>query len=109
MILANRVTPLTGPDLKLFKDALEVASHYLTGFQMVLMILVLVLAAAALVVLFRRMPRLDEKQRFGRKLVETAVQAGCTVVAISDRYTVEDEPALRKLADRYIYNFTELL
>lgn len=41
--------------------------------------------------------------------VETAVQAGCTVVAISDRYTVEDEPALRKLADRYIYNFTELL
>ena len=73
VILANRVTPLTGPDLKLFKDALEVASHYLTGFQMVLMILVLVLAAAALVVLFRRMPRLDEKQRFGRKLVVTAL------------------------------------
>lgn len=47
VILANRVTPLTGPDLKLFKDALEVASHYLTGFQMVLMILVLVLAAGS--------------------------------------------------------------
>ena len=47
VILANRVTPLTGPDLKLFKDALEVASHYLTGFQMVLMILVLVINFSA--------------------------------------------------------------
>ena len=27
VILANRVTPLTGPDLKLFKDALEAVSY----------------------------------------------------------------------------------
>lgn len=73
VILKSRVTPLTGPDLKLVTDALAIADLYMGFGQMVLGAAAFLLVVAALVLLFRKMPRNTEKRDWKRTITVTAL------------------------------------
>ncbi|MCI8506296.1 MAG: LTA synthase family protein [Lachnospiraceae bacterium] len=57
VLLGCRVTPFNGADLRLTKDAMTIAGKYLTWWHLALMAAGFLLLAAALVVLFRKLPR----------------------------------------------------
>ncbi|MCI8464894.1 MAG: LTA synthase family protein [Lachnospiraceae bacterium] len=57
VLLGCRVTPFNGADLRLTKDAMTIAGKYLTWWHLVFMAVGGVILVAALVILFRRLPR----------------------------------------------------
>lgn len=73
VILASRVTPLTGPDLHLITDALSIAGLYLNPVQMVLAVAGAVLAVVLLVVLFLKMPRYQGEMHWKKRFAVTAL------------------------------------
>lgn len=64
VILASRVTPFTGPDLKLLSDASKIMNKYLSPGLMVIVILLLLLLAAVLVWVGIRGPKYQGKMRW---------------------------------------------
>ena len=57
VLLASRVTPFTGPDLKLISDALRILNKYLSPVMVVVVIILFLIAAAVLVWMFFKSPR----------------------------------------------------
>ena len=74
VLLANRVTPFTGPDLKNLTDGKAVMSKYLTSTQMSLIYALFVLLGLALLVTFFTSPRY--RGRIHRILSAVLVLAG---------------------------------
>ena len=78
VILGSRVTPFTGPDLKLISDAAKIAKNYITPIVLVAAVIVLAAVLGVLIVLFRKAPRTSEKPRILRSLILLA--AVCAAV-----------------------------
>ena len=68
-LLANRVTPFTGPDLKNLSDGKAVMSKYLSSFEMTLVYLLIGTAVALLVLLFFKSPKYKGKIHYVINLV----------------------------------------
>ena len=69
VILGSRVTPFTGPDLKLISDASKIAKNYITPFVLIGAVVLVAAVFAVLIILFRKAPRRTEKPRFWRNLI----------------------------------------
>ena len=57
VLLSNRVTPFTGPDLHLITDAFNIMNKYLSPGLMVVALIGILLALAGLALLFFKGPR----------------------------------------------------
>lgn len=73
MILANRVTPLTGPDLRMITDALSIANLYLKPSQGILTVGGIAVGIVVLAVLYRKLPRHTGEMFWKRRLIVTAL------------------------------------
>ena len=71
-LLANRVTPFTGPDLKNLSDGKAVMSKYLTPFEMSLIYLLIGTAVVLLLIVFFRGPSFKGKIHYAANLVMIA-------------------------------------
>ena len=89
VLLMSRVTPFTGPDLKLLTDAAKIAEKYLTPVTTVLAVIVLILMSIILVYLLIRAPKYQGplKYRYNIPLVLMgfAAFAGVTQLALDRR------------------------
>ena len=64
VLLANRVTPFTGPDLHLITDAVKIANKYLNPFFFVIVMIIAILVLIAMIILFVKGPRYRGKLRY---------------------------------------------
>ncbi|MGN1140255.1 MAG: LTA synthase family protein [Oliverpabstia sp.] len=64
VLLMNRVTPFTGPDLKLITDALGVLNKYLSPLMVVVVIVALILLIFSLMWIFRKGVKYQGKIRY---------------------------------------------
>lgn len=89
VLLSNRVTPFTGPDLYLITDAFQIADRYLSPFFFVVVVIVAVLAVIGLIILFFKGPRYQGKMRYKLNIpliaVGIAAFAGTTKLALEKR------------------------
>lgn len=89
VLLSNRVTPFTGPDLHLITDAFQIADRYLSPFFFVVVVTVAVLAVIGLIILFFKGPRYQGKMRYKLNIpliaVGIAAFAGTTKLALEKR------------------------
>ena len=69
ILLANRVTPFTAVDLRLFDSAVDVLDKYFNIFQVVLIIVALILAIIGIVFLFVKAPKVNHKIHYIRNIV----------------------------------------
>ena len=63
-ILANRMTPLTTSDFMEFKDALSIATNYLSTAQIVEIIALIIFLVFAIIILFRKLPKQEKGPNF---------------------------------------------
>ena len=63
-ILANRVTPLTGPDFRMIKEGAKVLTKYMSQAMSIVLIAVLVIAVILLVIFFIKCPKYNGKRNF---------------------------------------------
>lgn len=66
IVLANRVTPLTGPDFKLIFDAAEVLGAYMSPLKVIGAAAGLAAVVAGMVILFRKAPKFQGKMHYLR-------------------------------------------
>ncbi len=89
VILANRVTPLTGPDLDLLSDLVDVIRLYMEPWQLILAGVGIAAAVGGLAWLFRRAKREKAPMHYVRRFAVTAVLAagffGLTHLAVEKR------------------------
>lgn len=89
VLLSNRVTPFTGPDLHLITDAFQIADRYLSPFFFAVVVIVAVLAVIGLIILFFKGPRYQGKMRYKLNIpliaVGIAAFAGTTKLALEKR------------------------
>lgn len=89
VLLAQRVTPFTGPDLHLITDALKIANRYLPAVGMVIVVILMAVAFAGLALLFFKGPLYEGPlyYRYNVPLVLAAVLAfsGATKLALEKR------------------------
>ena len=89
VLLSNRVTPFTGPDLHLITDAFQIADRYLSPFFFVVVVIVAVLAVIGLIILFFKGPRYQGEMRYKLNIpliaVGIAAFAGTTKLALEKR------------------------
>lgn len=89
VLLSQRVTPFTGPDLHLITDALKIANRYLPMAGMVFVVIGLGIAIAGLVLLFFKAPKYQGKLYYRYNvpfvLVAVATFAGVTNLALEKR------------------------
>lgn len=89
VLLSNRVTPFTGPDLHLITDAFQIADRYLSPFFFVVVVIVAVLAVIGLIILFFKGSRYQGKMRYKLNIpliaVGIAAFAGTTKLALEKR------------------------
>ena len=64
ILLANRVTPLTGPDLKMISEGVWVFSRYMSKWEGIALIVFLLSLAAMLVFIFIKAPKYKGKRHF---------------------------------------------
>lgn len=64
VVLAYRVTPFTGPDLKLLAESFKIMNKYLSSGMVVGVVILLVLVIAGLVLLFIRAPKYQGKMYY---------------------------------------------
>ncbi len=64
VILANRVTPLTGPDMAMFAELQGVINKYFNGIEVILVSVGLIILAVLLILLFIKAPKYRKKRRF---------------------------------------------
>lgn len=87
VLLSNRVTPFTGPDLHLITDAFQIADRYLSPFFFVVVVIVAVLAVIGLIILFFKGPRYQGKMRY--KLNIPLIAVGITAFAGTTKLALE--------------------
>lgn len=89
VLLSNRVTPFTGPDLHLITDALKIANKYLSTFFFVIVIILAVLVVIGLVILAWKGPRYQGKMSYKLNLplvlCGVLAFAGVTKLALEKR------------------------
>ena len=89
VLLANRVTPFTGPDLHLITDAVKIANKYLSPFFFVIVMIIAMLVLIAMVILFVKGPRYRGKLRYRVNipfvLIVVLAFAGTTRLALDKR------------------------
>ena len=89
VILSNRVTPFTGPDLHLLTDGMAVLNKYLPAWGVVLALILLGLFALLLLILLIKAPKYKRKVKFRYDLllvvVGAALFAGATQFALEKR------------------------
>lgn len=89
VLLTTRVTPFTGPDLKLLSDASQIFEKYLTQTQAVIAVLLLVVVAVLLLAVFIKAPKYQGKLKYRYNiplvLLGFAMLAGMTKVALDKR------------------------
>lgn len=89
VLLCQRVTPFTGPDLHLITDALKIANRYLPVVGMILAVVFIGAALAGLAVLFFKAPKYQGRlyYRYNLPLFLAAVVAftGLTSLALQKR------------------------
>ena len=88
-LLANRVTPFTGPDLKMLTDAVGVMNKYLSPVEVGLVIVAFILVLIYLVWMFRKAGKFEGKIRYWVNIpliaAGVAVFAGTTKLALDHR------------------------
>ena len=87
IILSNRVTPLTGPDMTTLAEALSVLTKYVSLPVEILIIAGLVLAVLVLIVLFFRAPYYRGKRSF-KLIIPGLILAGVLFFGLT-RYLLE--------------------
>lgn len=87
VLLANRVTPFTGPDLHLLTDAFKIANKYLSPVFFVIVIVLAVAAVIGLVFLFLKGPKYQGKMTY--KLNIPLVLAGVLAFAGTTKLALE--------------------
>ncbi len=89
VLLSQRVTPFTGPDLHLITDALKIANRYLPMAGMVIVVILMAVAFLGLALLFFKAPRYEGKLYYRYNvpliLVAAAAFAGATNLALEKR------------------------
>ena len=89
VILANRVTPFTGPDLRLMTDGMAVLNKYLPSWGVVLALIVLGFFALLLLILLIKGPKYKRKIKYRYDLLLVVVGvlafAGITQFALEKR------------------------
>ena len=89
VILANRVTPFTGPDLHLLTDGMAVLNKYLPSWGVVVALIVLGVFVLILLALLIKGPKYQRKVKFRYDLllvvVGVAAFAGITQLALEKR------------------------
>ena len=89
VLLANRVTPFTGPDLHLITDAVKIANKYLNPFFFVIVMIIAILVLIAMIILFVKVPRYRGKLRYRVNipfvLIVVLAFAGTTRLALDKR------------------------
>ena len=88
VLLSQRVTPFTGPDLHLITDALKIANRYLPMAGMVIVVILMAVAFLGLALLFFKAPRYEGKLYYRYNvpliLVAAAAFAGATNLALEE-------------------------
>lgn len=87
VLLANRVTPFTGPDWHLLTDAFKIANKYLSPVFFVIVIVLAVAAVIGLVFLFLKGPKYQGKMTY--KLNIPLVLAGVLAFAGTTKLALE--------------------
>lgn len=87
VLLANRVTPFTGPDLHLLTDAFKIANKYLSPVFFVIVIILAAAAIVGLVFLFLKGPKYQGKMTY--KLNIPLVLAGVLAFAGTTKLALE--------------------
>ncbi len=89
VILSNRVTPFTGPDLHLLTDGMAVLNKYLPAWGVVLALILLGFFALLLLILLIKAPKYKRKVKFRYDLllvvIGAALFAGATQLALEKR------------------------
>ena len=89
IILANRVTPFTGPDLHLLTDGMAILNKYLPAWGVIIALIVLGLFVIILLALLVRGPKYKRRVKFRYDLlmvvVAVAAFAGITQLALDKR------------------------
>ena len=89
IILANRVTPFTGPDLHLLTDGMAILNKYLPAWGVIIALIVLGLFVLILLALLVRGPKYKRRVKFRYDLlmvvVAVAAFAGITQLALDKR------------------------
>ncbi|MCD7867411.1 MAG: LTA synthase family protein [Clostridiales bacterium] len=89
VVLLNRVTPFTGPDLKNLDDALSILNKYLSQVEVALVIIGLAALAVFLLVLLIRSPKYRGKLKYRYNipliLLGVLLFAGATKMALDSR------------------------
>ena len=89
VILANRVTPFTGPDLHLLTDGMAILNKYLPAWGVIIALIVLGLFVLILLALLIRGPKYKRRVKFRYDLlmvvVAVAAFAGITQLALDKR------------------------
>jgi len=83
VILSNRMTPFTVKDLSNFKDGLSIVENYFSVKTVTLALIGVALAVLGIIVLFRKLPKLDRKVHFKRTIASIAVVMVGTLGIIS--------------------------
>lgn len=87
VLLANRVTPFTGPDLHLLTDAFKIANKYLSPFFFVIVIILVIAIIIGLILLAWKGPRYQGKMSY--KLNLPLVLAGALAFAGTTKLALE--------------------
>lgn len=87
MLLANRVTPFTGPDLKLLKEGLGIFNKYLSPALAVLAITAVLILTAFIVIMMFMAPKYQGKMHY--KWYIPGIICAILVFAGTTRYCIE--------------------
>ncbi len=76
-LLHNRVTPFNANDLRMIQDAIDVAFHYYTVFQLILIAIMIAVVIAGIIIAFFKFPKRKEAISYKKMLPLTlAVMLG---------------------------------
>lgn len=78
VILSNRMTPFTVNDLSSLKDGLSIVTTYFSTLTMILAIAGVVVLILAIILLFRKAPKIKEKVNYKKSVAVIAVIIICT-------------------------------
>jgi hypothetical protein len=89
IVLSNRVTPFTGPDLRLMKDGTRVVGKYLSTPVLILAAAAVIIGILLIVRLYFRAPKFKGKRHFALDVLifagSVAAFFGCTHLALNAR------------------------
>lgn len=87
VLLTKRVTPFTGPDLKLFAEGLGVVTKYFTIWQEIIILGFVVIMVLALITLFIKGPKYQGKLCYGKNI--PTILAVCLLFVAATRVELE--------------------